>query len=237
MDIYFIFEKWGKEHMTQDELKKHVAKAALEYIPENAIVGVGTGSTVNYFIDFLATIKYKIQGAVASSKATEARLKSLGIPIFDLNTVSEVEITIDSADAYNPYCQLVKGGGGALTREKILAAASHTFLCIVDESKETKIFGTFPIPIEVIPMARSFVAREIVKLEGNPVYRPNFITDNGNIILDVHHWVIAEPIKLERTLNNIPGVVCNGLFADKPADTLLISTQQGLKIIKNKLSG
>jgi len=150
--------------------------------------------------------------------------------------VSEIEIYIDSADAYNPYCQLVKGGGGALTREKILAAASRQFLCMVDESKETKIFGTFPIPIEVIPMARSFVAREIVKLEGNPVYRTNFITDNGNIILDVHHWVISEPIKLERTLNNIPGVVCNGLFADNPANTLLIATAQGIKTIKNKVS-
>jgi ribose 5-phosphate isomerase A len=232
MDIYFIFKKWGKEYMTQDEQKESAAKAALEYIPENAIIGVGTGSTVNYFIDFLATIKHKIQGAVASSHATETRLKLQGIPIFDLNTALEVEIYIDSADAYNPYCQLVKGGGGALTREKILATASDTFLCIVDESKETKIFGTFPIPIEVIPMARSFVAREIVKLEGTPVYRPHFITDNGNVILDVYNWVIAEPIKLERTLNNIPGVVCNGLFAAKPADTLLISTQQGIKVIK-----
>lgn len=218
--------------MIQDEQKKCVAKAALEYLPENGIIGVGTGSTVNYFIDFLPAIKHKIQGAVASSKATEARLKSHGIPIFDLNTVPEVAIYIDSADAYNPYCQLVKGGGGALTREKILAAASNTFLCIVNASKETKIFGTFPIPIEVIPMARSFVAHEIVKLEGMPVYRPNFITDNGNIILDVHHWVIAEPIKLERTLNNIPGVVCNGLFADKPADILLIGNPQGIKTIK-----
>jgi ribose 5-phosphate isomerase A len=220
--------------MTQDEQKKLVAKAALEYVPENGIIGVGTGSTVNYFIDLLATVKDKIQGAIASSNATEARLKSHGIPVFDLNAVSEIAIYIDGADAYNPYCQLVKGGGGALTREKILAAASRTFLCIVDESKETKIFGTFPIPIEVIPMARSFVAREIVKLEGDPVYRPNFITDNGNIILDVHHWVIAEPIKLESTLNNIPGVVCNGLFANKSANTLLIGSQQGIKIIQNK---
>ncbi len=221
--------------MTQDEQKKRVAKAALEYIPENAIIGVGTGSTVNYFIDFLATIKHKIQGAVASSNTTETRLKSQGIPILDLNTVPEIELHIDSADAYNPYCQLVKGGGGALTREKILAAASHRFLCIVDESKEAKIFGTFPIPIEVIPMARSFVAREIVKLEGHPVYRPNFITDNGNVILDVHHWVIAEPIKLERTLNNIPGIVCNGLFADKPADILLISAEKDIKTIRNEV--
>lgn len=221
--------------MTQDEQKKLAAKAALEYIPENAIIGVGTGSTVNYFIDFLDTIKHRIHGAVASSQTTEIRLKKMGIPVFDLNTVPEVEIYIDSADAFNQYCQLVKGGAGALTREKILAAASQKFLCIVDESKETKIFGAFPIPIEVIPMARSFVAREIVKLEGDPVYRQNFITDNGNIILDVHHWVIAEPIKLERTLNNIPGVVCNGLFADKPANTMLVSTPDGIKIIKNKV--
>lgn len=221
--------------MIQDEQKKAVAKAALEYVPENMIIGVGTGSTTNYFIDYLATIKDRIAGTVASSKATEMRLKSHGIPVFDLNTVPEVAIYIDGADAYNPYCQLVKGGGAALTREKILAAASREFLCIVDESKETKIFGTFPIPIEVIPMARSFVAREIVKLEGNPVYRENVVTDNGNVILDVHHWVIAEPIKLERTLNNIPGVVCNGLFADRPANTLLVSTANGIKIIKNKV--
>lgn len=221
--------------MTQDEQKKVVAKAALEYVPENAIIGIGTGSTVNYFIDFLAITKYKIQGAVASSLATEKRLKSHGISVFDLNTVPEVEIYIDGADAYNPYCQLVKGGGGALTREKILAAASRQFLCIADESKETKIFGKFPIPIEVIPMARSFVAREIVKLEGDPVYRQNFLTDNGNIILDIHHWVIAEPIKLERTLNNIPGVVCNGLFADKPANLILVCTTQGIKTIRNRV--
>ncbi len=218
----------------KDEQKKQAAKAALEYIPENSIIGIGTGSTVNYFIDFIADFKYKIEGAVASSHATETRLKHKKIPVFDLNTVPEVQLYIDSADAYNPYCQLVKGGGGALTREKILAAASHTFLCMVDESKEAKIFGEFPIAIEVIPMARSFVAREIVKLGGLPVYRPDFITDNGNIILDVHDWVIAEPIKLEKTLNNIPGVVCNGLFADKPANMLLIGTPQGIKIIKNK---
>lgn len=218
--------------MTQDEQKKQAAKAALEYIPENSIIGVGTGSTVNYFIDFLADFKYKIQGAIASSHATEMRLKSKKIPVLDLNTIPEVQIYIDSADAYNPYCQLVKGGGGALTREKILAAASNTFLCILDESKETKIFGGFPIPIEVIPMARSFVAREIVKLGGAPVYRPDFITDNGNIILDVHDWVIAEPIKLEKTLNHIPGIVCNGLFADEPADILLIGTSQDVKIVK-----
>jgi ribose 5-phosphate isomerase A len=218
--------------MTQDEQKKQVAKAALEYVPENAIIGVGTGSTVNYFIDYLATIKDRIQGTVASSNATEALLKSHGIPVFDLNAVSEIEIYIDGTDAYNPYRQLVKGGGAALTREKILAAASQKFLCIADESKAVKILGEFPIPIEVIPMARSFVAREIVKLGGDPVYRQNVITDNGNVILDVHHWVIAEPIKLERTLNNIPGIVCNGIFADRPADIVLVCAAEGIKIIK-----
>lgn len=217
--------------MTQDEQKEAVAQSALRFIEDNTIVGVGTGSTVNYFIEGLATIKHRIQGAVASSKATEARLKSYGIPVFDLNTV-DVDVTVDGADACNPYCQLVKGGGGALTREKILVAASRHFICIIDASKQVKVLGDFPVPIEVIPMARSFVAREIVKLEGDPVYRENFVTDNGNIILDVHHWVIAEPIKLERTLNNIPGVVCNGLFADKTADTVLISTEDGIKTMK-----
>jgi ribose 5-phosphate isomerase A len=220
--------------MTQDEQKQAVANAALGYVEDDMIIGVGTGSTINYFIDLLATIKHRIQGTVTSSIASEKRLKSLGIPTFDLNTVPAPELYIDGADAYNPFCQLVKGGRGALTREKILAAACRQFLCIADESKLVKVFGEFPIPIEVIPMARSFVAREIVKLEGDPVYRQHFVTDNGNIILDVHNWVIAEPIKLERTLNNIPGVVCNGLFADYPAQTLLISTNTGISTYKNR---
>ena len=219
----------------QERLKRNVARAALDYIEkhieENAVIGVGTGSTVHYFIECLASIKHKIQGTVASSSVTAEKLKSLNIPVFDLNTV-DVALYVDSADVFNPYCQLVKGGGGALTREKILAAASRQFLCIVDESKRKRVFGEFPIPLEVIPMARSYVAREIVKLEGDPIYRQGFVTDNGNIILDVHNWVISEPIKLERTLNNIPGIVTNGLFADKPADVLLIANESGIELLK-----
>lgn len=219
--------------MTPNEMRQATAKAALDYIPDNAIVGVGTGNTAQYFIEALAGIQHKIEGTVASSLATEAALKALKIPVYDLNAVNELTVYIDSADACNPYLQLVKGGGGALTREKILAAAAQQFICIVDEKKCVKVFGEFPIPIEVIPMARSYVAREIVKLEGRPVYREHFVTDNGNIILDVHGWTIAEPIKLERKLNNIPGIVCCGLFAQKPADKLLIGTANGLKIHEN----
>lgn len=219
--------------MNQDKesLKRLAAKAALEYIEEGDIIGVGTGSTVNYFIEYLDTIKYKLAGAIPSSQATANRLKALHIPILDLNSIAELKMTIDSADVYNSHGQTIKGGGGALTREKILIAASKQFICIVDEYKQAEIFGEFPIPVEVIPMARSFVAREIVKLKGAPVYRQNFTTDNGNIILDVYNWVIAEPMKLERTLNNIPGVVCNGLFTHKCANTLLIGTRQGIKKI------
>lgn len=217
----------------QNALKKAVAIAALKYLPENAIIGIGTGSTVNYFVDELVNFKNIIQGTVASSKATEDRLRALNIPVFDLNTVDEVAVYIDGADACNPYRQLVKGGGGALTREKILRAASRKFVCIIDDSKLTKILGEFPVPIEVIPMARSFVAREIVKLGGNPEYRHHCITDNGNAILDVHHWTITEPVKLEKTLDHIPGVVCNGLFADKPADVVLIGGTKGIQILSN----
>lgn len=217
--------------MSQDEQKKMVAKAALNFIEENMIIGVGTGSTTNYFIDELALIKDKIKGAVASSLASEARLKAHGIPIFDLNAIDDLSLYIDGADACNPYGQLVKGGGAALTREKIIAAASRRFICIIDESKMVKVFGEFPIPIEVLPMARSFVAREIVKLKGNPVYRQNCVTDNGNVILDVHHWVVAEPIHLEQSLNNIPGVVTNGLFAERPAHTVLVGTSTGVKTV------
>ncbi len=221
--------------MNQNEQKQVVATAALDYIEENMIVGVGTGTTVHYFIDALAKIKSRIQGTVASSHTTEAQLKALGIPVFDLNSVNEVSIYIDGADACNPYRQLIKGGGGALTREKILASASLRFICIVDESKKMKVLADVPVPLEVIPMARSFVAREIVKLGGYPVYRQNFITDNGNIILDVHHWTLAEPIKLEQTLNNIPGVVCNGIFANRTADLVLIGSNQGIIKLEARL--
>jgi ribose 5-phosphate isomerase A len=217
MEIYYQFK--GKISMNIEEQKQKVAKAALDYIPEHTIIGVGTGSTVNYFIDELRHIKHRLEGAVASSMATEERLKAAGIPVFDLNAVGTLALYVDGADAFN----------AALTREKILAAASTTFLCIVDSSKETKIFGEFPIPIEVIPMARGYVAREIVKLHGNPVYRQHFQTDNGNLILDIHHWQILEPIHLEKILNNIAGVVTNGIFADKGADTILIGYQTGVR--------
>jgi ribose 5-phosphate isomerase A len=215
----------------QDKLKQMVSEAALQYIPENTIIGVGTGSTVDFFIDALARRSHSIKGTVASSKATEAKLKSLKIPVFDLNTVDEVSIYMDGADACNHLKEMVKGGGGALTREKILCLAAKKFICLIDESKLVKVLGEFPVAVEVIPMARSLVAREIVKLGGYPVYREHFITDNGNLILDVHNWVIAEPIKLERQLNNIPGIVCNGIFAEKNADIVLIATENGLKIL------
>lgn len=215
-------------NLNQETLKQNVALAALDYVEENSILGVGTGTTVRYFIEGLAKIKDKIQGAVASSLETESRLKALGIPILDLNSVNELSLYVDGADACNPYKQLIKGAGGALTREKILATASKRFICIIDESKKMKVLADVPVPLEVIPMARSFVAREIVKLGGNPVYRQNFTTDNGNVILDVHHWILGEPIKLEQSLNNIPGVVCNGIFAERTADLVLIGHTKGL---------
>ena len=218
--------------MTQDEMKQAVAQAAIEYIEAGTIVGVGTGSTANFFIDELAKIKHKIEGTVASSEASAERLKGHGIEVFDLNSVSEIAVYVDGADESNKYLHLVKGGGGALTREKIVAAASKKFVCIADESKLVDVMGKFPLPIEVIPMARSFVAREIIKqIGGEPVLREGFTTDNGNIILDVHNLEIMEPTKVEQILNNITGVVTNGLFAIKPADVLLLGTPDGVKTI------
>ncbi len=217
--------------MNQDDLKQAVAAAALDYVEEHSIVGVGTGSTVNFFVEALASIKHDIEGAVASSVATEKRLKDHGIPVIDFNSVSNLELYVDGADAATKQRVLVKGGGGALTREKILATAAKQFICILDESKLCGVLGEFPIPIEVIPMARSFVAREIVKLNGNPVYRENFITDNGNIILDVYNWELLEPMKMEVVLNNIPGVVSNGIFAARIPEILLIATQSGMKVL------
>lgn len=217
--------------MTQDEQKKKVAAAALEYVEAGTIIGVGTGSTANYFIDAMATIKHKIEGAVASSEATASRLKGHGIEVLDLNAVDEIRVYVDGADETNQYLQLIKGGGGALTREKIVAAVCRTFVCICDESKLVDVLGTFPLPIEVIPMARSYVAREIVKRGGKPVLRDGFVTDNGNVILDVHNLQILEPAKLEEELNNIVGVVTNGLFAMRPADVLLLGTAQGVRTI------
>lgn len=218
--------------MTQDEMKQAVAQAAIEYVEAGTIVGVGTGSTANFFIDELAKIKHKIEGTVASSEASAKRLKDHGIQVFDLNSVSEIAVYVDGADEANKYLHLVKGGGGALTREKIVAAASKKFVCIADESKLVDVMGKFPLPIEVIPMARSLVAREIIKqIGGEPVLREGFTTDNGNIILDVHNLDIMEPTKIEQILNNITGVVTNGLFAIKPANVLLLGTQNGVKTI------
>jgi len=217
--------------MTADEMKKQAAWAALEHIDTDGVVGVGTGSTVNHFIDALASIKGRIEGAVSSSIVSEKRLKEHGIPVLDLNGVGEIAVYVDGADESDHNLKLVKGGGGALTREKIIAAASDKFVCIADESKLVDVLGDFPLPVEVVPMARSYVAREIVKLGGQPVYRDGFITDNSNVILDVHGWEIMEPIALEKTLNNIVGVVTNGLFAMRPADVLLLGSESGTKTV------
>lgn len=221
--------------MTQDELKQAVAKAAVDHIAPHlepsSIVGVGTGSTANFFIDYLAEYRNDFDGAVASSEATAERLKKHGIPVYDLNAVNEIEFYVDGADETNESLELIKGGGGALTREKIVAAVAKTFICIADESKKVGILGKFPLPVEVIPMARSHVGREIVKLGGDPVYRDGFITDNGNIIIDIHNMDISRPLVVEEKLNNIVGVVTNGLFARRPADLLLLGTRDGVKSI------
>lgn len=214
--------------MTQDELKQAVAKAAIQYVP-SGIIGVGTGSTANYFIDELAKIKGKIDGAVASSDATAQRLKSHGIQVLDLNSVGELEIYVDGADEITEHMHMIKGGGGALTREKIVAACSKKFICIADASKLVGVLGKFPLPIEVIPMARSYVARQLVKLGGQPVLRQGFTTDNGNVILDVHGLTIMNPVELEQQINQITGVVTNGLFALRPADVLLLGADDGVK--------
>jgi ribose 5-phosphate isomerase A len=215
--------------MDQNELKKMVAKAALEYVEAGSVVGVGTGSTANHFIDALAGIKGKIEGTVASSMASAERLRGHGIPVLDLNAAGELSVYVDGADESTKHLHLIKGGGGALTREKIVAGASRKFICIADESKLVDVLGSFPLPVEVIPMARSFVARELVKRGGTPVLRENFTTDNGNIILDVHNLRIMDPVKLEAELNNIPGVVTVGIFAIRPADVLLLGTKDGVK--------
>jgi len=217
--------------MTQDEMKKMVAHAALEYVEAGAIIGVGTGSTANHFIDALAGIKHKIDGTVASSEATAERLKGHDIPVFELNEVSDIPVYVDGADESNKYLHLIKGGGGALTREKIIAAASDKFVCVADGSKMVDMLGAFPLPVEVIPMARSYVAREIVKMGGQPVWREGFITDNGNQIIDIQNLSIIDPVKTEEALNNIVGVVTNGLFAIRPADVLLLGTEEGVNTI------
>lgn len=223
--------------MTQDELKQAVARAAVDYtlniIEADSIVGIGTGSTANFFIDFLAEHKGKFAGTVASSDASADRLKSHGIPVYDLNTVNDVVIYVDGADETNPHLELIKGGGAALTREKIVAAVAKEFVCIADDSKWVDHLGTFPLPVEVIPMARSHVGRELAKLGGDPVYREGVITDNGNIIIDVHHLhPIGSARELEEKINNIVGVVTNGLFALRPADVLLLGSKDGVKEVR-----
>lgn len=218
--------------MTQDELKQAVAQAALAYVPEGAIIGVGTGSTANHFIDGLAGLKDRIKGAVASSQATAKRLAGHGIPVLDLNEVDKLPVYVDGADEIDASLAMIKGGGGALTREKIVAAVAKAFVCIADASKRVDMLGTFPLPVEVIPMARAYVARQISALRGEPVLREGFVTDNGNVILDVHGWQIMHPAELEAELNNIVGVVTNGLFARRPADIALIGTADGVQTLR-----
>ena len=222
--------------MSQDNQKRAVAKAAFEYVKSklrsDSVIVVGTGSTANYFIDELATIKYDIGATVASSEASAKRLRAHGIAVMDLNSVSEVTFYVDGADEANEYLQLIKGGGAALTREKIVAAVAREFICIADASKLVPVLGKFPLPVEVIPMARSYVGREIVKLGGDPAYREGCLTDNGNIILDVHNLSIVDPRQLETALNQITGVVTNGLFALRPADLLLLGTDSGVQTLK-----
>lgn len=220
--------------MTQDEMKRKAAEAALEYVIPDEIVGVGTGSTVNHFIDVLAEIKHKIKGAVSSSVASTERMEGYGIKVYDLNDVNGIEVYIDGADESDHYLNLIKGGGGALTREKIIAGASRKFVCIADESKLVDVMGEFPLPIEVIPMARSFIARELVKIGGRPVYREGFVTDNGCDILDVHDLKIMDAVKLENELNKLPGIVTVGIFANRPADVLILGTPEGAKTVHSK---
>lgn len=215
--------------MDQNALKKQVAEAAIEYVETGTVIGVGTGSTANFFIDALADIKGRIDGTVASSVASAERLKGHGIPVLDLNEVGQLSVYVDGADETNSQLHLIKGGGGALTREKIVAGASDKFVCICDESKLVNVLGAFPLPVEVIPMAQSFVARELVKIGGRPELRSGFTTDNGNIILDVKGLEIMEPCRLESELNNIPGVVTVGIFANRPADVLLLGTASGVE--------
>ena len=215
---------------SQDELKQQVAQAAVQYV-KSGIIGVGTGSTANYFIDELAKVKNKIDGAVASSEATAQRLRKHGIEVFDLNAIDGMDIYVDGADEITEHMHMLKGGGGALTREKIVAANAKDFICICDETKYVPVLGKFPLPVEVLPMAKSYVARQLVKLGGQPQLR-DFITDNGNIILDVHGLNITNPIEMEANINQIVGVVTNGLFAARPANILLLATNDGVKTIK-----
>ena len=212
-------------------MKKAAAIKALEFIKNDTVVGVGTGSTVNYFIDALATIKDKISGAVSSSEASTERLKSYGIEVFDLNNIDVLDVYVDGADEITKHMSMIKGGGAALTREKIVAAVAKQFICIADNSKQVDVLGNFPLPVEVIPMARSYVARELVKLGGDPEYRQGVVTDNGNVILDVHNMSIVDPKKLEDDINGIVGVVTNGLFALRGADVLVMASENGVDVL------
>lgn len=218
--------------MTQDEMKKAAAIKALEFIENDTIVGVGTGSTVNFFIDALASLKGKIAGAVSSSEESTKRLKAHGIDVFDLNSVDVLDVYVDGADEITQHMAMIKGGGAALTREKIVAAVAKKFICIADDSKQVRILGDFPLPVEVIPMARSYVARELVKLGGDPAYRQGVITDNGNVIIDVHNLEILDPKLLETQINAIVGVVTNGLFALRGADILVMGSAEGIQVIQ-----
>ena len=221
--------------MNQTEMKQAAAEAAIRYVDDGSVVGVGTGSTADFFIAALSKIKHRIDGAVASSEGTAAKLKALGIAVYDLNSVKDLPLYVDGADEITPHLAMIKGGGGALTREKIVAAVARKFICIADQSKRVDVLGKFPLPVEVIPMARSHVGREIVLLGGQPAWRQGFTTDNGNWILDVHHMSITNPAELEAALNHITGVVTNGLFARRGADMLLLGTPSGVEIInKNK---
>ncbi len=221
--------------MTQDELKKQVAESALKYVVEDAVVGVGSGSTVNLFIDALAAMKGRIEGAVAASEASAERLRKHGIRVFDLNTINELPVYVDGADEITEHLHMIKGGGGALTREKIVAAVAKTFVCICDSSKLVPVLGKFPLPVEVIPMARGHVGREMLRRKAQPVLREGFKTDNGNLILDCHGLTIMDPPALEAELNNISGVVTNGLFARRGADVLLLGSPEGVKTYKRKI--
>ena len=221
--------------MTQDDLKKLVAQEALKHVVEDAVVGVGSGSTVNIFIDFLSTIKNRIEGAVAASEASAARLKSRGIRVFDLNSINELPVYVDGADEITEHLHMIKGGGGALTREKIVAAVAKRFVCICDASKLVPVLGKFPLPVEVIPMARSHVGRELLRMGGHPVLRENYKTDNGNLILDCHGLTLIDPPRTEAELNNVAGVVTNGIFARRPADVLLLAEENGVRAIYSKL--
>jgi ribose 5-phosphate isomerase A len=222
--------------MDQDRLKLSVARAALEAVEDrlesDTVIGIGTGSTANLFIDELARLAHRFDGAVASSEASAERLRSHGIPVYDLNAVARIEVYVDGADECNARLELIKGGGAALTREKIVAAVAEEFICIADESKWVDVLGTFPLPVEVIPMARSHVAREIVKLGGDPILREGVTTDNGNCILDVHNFPIRRPLHVEAQLNGIVGAVCNGIFAQRPADRLLLGTAEGVRDLR-----